>query len=72
MSGGPACFHCGETVEHPDRWTARIDGVEHPMCCAGCQAVANAIVSAGLDDYYRTRSAPAPGADRDDAVTRAQ
>jgi len=62
MSGGPACFHCGETVEHPDRWTARIDGVEHPMCCAGCQAVANAIVSAGLDDYYRTRSAPAPGA----------
>ena len=62
MSGAPACFHCGETVEHPGRWTARIDGVEHDMCCAGCQAVANAIVSAGLDDYYRTRSAPAPGA----------
>ncbi len=25
------------------------------MCCAGCEAVANAIVDAGLDDYYARR-----------------
>ena len=29
------------------------------MCCAGCAAVAEAIVDAGLDDYYRLRTAPA-------------
>lgn len=27
------------------------------MCCAGCQAVAQAIVAGGLDDYYRHRDA---------------
>ncbi len=29
------------------------------MCCAGCAAVAETIVAAGLDDYYRHRNAPA-------------
>ncbi|MCO5107806.1 MAG: heavy metal translocating P-type ATPase [Burkholderiaceae bacterium] len=62
MTGPIACFHCGEPVERPGRWTARVDGAEREMCCAGCQAVANAIVAAGLDDYYRARTAPAPGA----------
>src|SRR5690606_33109093 len=62
MTGAVACFHCGEPVEQPGRWTARVEGIEREMCCAGCQAVANAIVAAGLDDYYRARSAPAPGA----------
>jgi Cu2+-exporting ATPase len=28
------------------------------MCCPGCQAVAKAIVDAGLEDYYRYRTAP--------------
>ncbi len=31
------------------------------MCCAGCQAVAQAIVDAGLHDYYRHRAHPAAG-----------
>ena len=62
MTGAVACFHCGEPVEQPGRWTAKVEGIEREMCCAGCQAVANAIVAAGLDDYYRARSAPAPGA----------
>ena len=34
------------------------------MCCAGCQAVAQAIVDGGLEDYYRHRDAlplPPPG-----------
>jgi Cu2+-exporting ATPase len=29
------------------------------MCCPGCQAVAQAIVDAGLEDYYRYRTATA-------------
>ena len=28
------------------------------MCCPGCQAVAQAIVDSGLDDYYRHRTSP--------------
>ena len=54
MSDTPTCFHCGAPIDQPGRWSARIEGVERPMCCAGCQAVAGAIVSAGLGDYYRT------------------
>ncbi len=32
------------------------------VCCAGCQAAAAAIYAAGLADYYRFRSTPAPRA----------
>lgn len=32
------------------------------MCCAGCRAVAEAIVNAGLADFYRYRTASAPTA----------
>jgi len=32
------------------------------MCCAGCAAVADAIMAAGLGDYYRLRSEPAGSA----------
>jgi Cu2+-exporting ATPase len=56
-----ACFHCGQPVTEPRRWLTRIDDEDRPMCCAGCQAVAQAIVDAGLQDYYRHRSGPAAG-----------
>ena len=32
-----------------------VEGEERPMCCYGCQAVAQSIVANGLADYYRTR-----------------
>jgi Cu2+-exporting ATPase len=56
-----ACFHCGQPVLEPRRWLTRVDGEDREMCCAGCQAVAQAIVDAGLQDYYRHRSGPAAG-----------
>ena len=34
-----------------------IDDHRRDMCCAGCQAVAQAIVAGGLADYYRHRDA---------------
>ncbi|NWG72901.1 MAG: heavy metal translocating P-type ATPase, partial [Parvularculaceae bacterium] len=37
--------------------TVDIDGTPRAMCCAGCQAVARAIVANGLTDYYRHRDA---------------
>jgi Cu2+-exporting ATPase len=53
-----ACFHCGLPVPSGAHYTAVIDGQRQPMCCHGCQAVAEAIVAAGLTDFYRHRTAP--------------
>ncbi len=51
-----ACFHCGLPVPAGARYSVRVDGTERPMCCPGCEAVARAIVDAGLTDYYRHRT----------------
>lgn len=37
------------------RFAVEVDGKPRPMCCAGCQSVAEAIVANGLTDYYRHR-----------------
>lgn len=37
--------------------TVEIGGAPRAMCCAGCQAVAQAIVANGLTDYYQHRDA---------------
>ncbi len=50
-----SCFHCGLPVPAGSHWNVRIDDVEQPMCCPGCEAVARAIVDNGLTDYYRNR-----------------
>ncbi len=60
---GPAraeCFHCELPVPPGCTLAVEHDGQRRPVCCAGCQAVAEAILAAGLGDYYRLRSAPAP------------
>jgi Cu2+-exporting ATPase len=49
------CFHCGLPVPPGTQWEAEIDGVMQPMCCPGCQAVAESIVASGFVGYYRTR-----------------
>jgi Cu2+-exporting ATPase len=33
-----------------------LDGERRPMCCKGCEAVAQAIIDSGLGDYYRHRT----------------
>jgi P-type Cu2+ transporter len=55
-AGGP-CFHCGERVPPGARYGVHLDGGWRPMCCAGCEAVASAILGRGLSDYYRLREA---------------
>lgn len=56
-----ACYHCGLPVPPSLDLRVRIGGEARAMCCAGCQAVAQAIVDGGLADYYRHRDAmPAP------------
>src|SRR5215510_11490766 len=54
-----ACFHCGLPVPEPGRYRAELLGVTRELCCAGCEAVARTIASAGLDAYYETRSSVA-------------
>ncbi|WKT59583.1 heavy metal translocating P-type ATPase [Microbulbifer thermotolerans] len=50
-----ACYHCGLPVPAGSNFSVRIGGVERPMCCPGCEAVAGAIVAGGLDNFYRYR-----------------
>ena len=53
------CYHCTEEVVEPGRWQVDFDGGTHDVCCAGCEAVMQAIVESGLGDYYRFRTEPA-------------
>ncbi len=52
------CDHCGlpvpEGLYEPD--------AEHQFCCNGCKTVYNVLHGAGLENYYRVRSAVDPSA----------
>lgn len=50
------CFHCGEPVPPHSHLSVEIEGVERPMCCPGCQAVASLIAGSGLESFYRLRT----------------
>ncbi len=54
MSEAP-CYHCGQPIPDDVELSVAVGGAERPMCCHGCQAVAQAIVANGLADYYRSR-----------------
>lgn len=49
------CFHCGLPVPAGSSFAAVIDDVSQPMCCAGCQAVAEMIANLGLEAFYHRR-----------------
>lgn len=53
------CFHCGEPVPPGLDLTVAVEGAPRPVCCPGCQAVAQLILTTGHADYYRFRTAPA-------------
>lgn len=55
-----SCFHCGEIIPKGINLSVNIDSVDQPMCCIGCQAVAQTIVDNSLTDYYRFRTENAP------------
>ena len=54
MSEAP-CYHCGQPIPDDVELSVAVAGKERPMCCHGCQAVAQSIVANGLEDYYRSR-----------------
>ncbi|MCB1960163.1 MAG: heavy metal translocating P-type ATPase [Rhodocyclaceae bacterium] len=51
------CYHCGLPVPEGARFVVSVGGAPRAMCCAGCEAVAQAIVDNGLTEYYRHRDA---------------
>ncbi len=59
------CFHCGDALPPRERYEVVIDGESRPVCCPGCQAVAQLIASAGFSDFYRFRETPAQKPDPD-------
>ncbi len=61
-TGETACYHCGQPLPRSIDLKVVVDGCAQPMCCRGCQAVAEAIVAGGLTDYYRFRTESAPTA----------
>lgn len=52
----PDCYHCGLPVPSGINYSSVVLGQPRAMCCHGCQAVADAIVGNGLEDYYRYRT----------------
>ncbi|MGB5643798.1 MAG: heavy metal translocating P-type ATPase [Gammaproteobacteria bacterium] len=56
------CFHCGLPVPNGVDITVDVNGQPQPMCCHGCEAVAQAIVDSGMASYYKFRTENAPKA----------
>lgn len=50
------CFHCGLPNPPGSEYGVQIEGRPRRMCCPGCKAVAEGIVAAGLEDFYRYRT----------------
>ncbi|MDK2595167.1 heavy metal translocating P-type ATPase [Pseudoalteromonas obscura] len=51
-----SCFHCLEAVPHGFQGEVMFEGVASPVCCTGCQAVAETILAQGMSDYYKFRT----------------
>ncbi|MDV6315100.1 heavy metal translocating P-type ATPase [Idiomarina sp. HP20-50] len=49
------CFHCLQPVPKGINLTIQYKGSEKPVCCAGCQAVAQTIIDHNLHAYYEHR-----------------
>ena len=54
-----ACFHCDEKIPQGIKLFVTINQQLQPMCCIGCQAVAQTIVDNNLTQYYQFRTEPA-------------
>jgi Cu2+-exporting ATPase len=51
------CYHCGLDIPPATAFSAVVSGERRLLCCAGCQAVVEAIVAGGLESYYQQRDA---------------
>lgn len=58
------CYHCGQALQRGAVFVAQLPQGPEPVCCAGCQAVAEMIAGAGLSDFYRFRAGPSTTPDQ--------
>jgi len=57
LENNAVCFHCGLDVPKGKEWGIEFEGQWRPMCCPGCEAVAQAIIDSGLSSFYLKRTA---------------
>lgn len=55
------CYHCGEPLPKGCDLYAVIEGVSQPMCCIGCQAVAEFLGDNNHQSFYQYRETQRPG-----------
>jgi Cu2+-exporting ATPase len=58
-----SCFHCGLPLDPAFTETLPVLGHNRAFCCPGCLAVSQAIIRAGLEEYYEHRREKAITAD---------
>lgn len=63
------CFHCGSPIPSGARLLVAQGGRMRPVCCHGCQMVAQTIIEGGFDAYYTRREATALQSSEGDART---
>ncbi|VAW50619.1 Type cbb3 cytochrome oxidase biogenesis protein CcoI; Copper-translocating P-type ATPase [hydrothermal vent metagenome] len=51
-----SCFHCGLPVDEKLDIFVKYENENKPMCCYGCQAVSQAIIDSGMDQFYQYRT----------------
>lgn len=50
------CYHCGEVIPPGFSASFEIKGKQEEFCCYGCMAIAEMIVSDGLENFYQHRT----------------
>ena len=50
------CYHCGEPIPGGFKATLRIQDQDQEFCCYGCLAIAETIVTGGLENFYKHRT----------------
>jgi Cu2+-exporting ATPase len=55
-----SCFHCGAAISGNVDIRARVQSRLEPVCCRGCQAVAEWIEGSGLNGFYAHRTDVSP------------
>lgn len=61
------CFHCRETIPKGFHAELMIGGENKQFCCYGCLAIAETIVSGGLESFYQHRT---QASDKPDALNQ--
>ena len=51
-----SCFHCLEPIPAGFDDHIEFEGKNEAVCCIGCKAVAETIISQGMTDYYKFRT----------------